>query len=167
MYPRIPWELVADPLVHAEHTSEAIGSSYTGGREIILKLILRDLNHYTTHLNCFIMHKYTPLRLHMDFDFTLYSNPDIKDEKYHDIPHFKPQNMPFRIGCDRRWLHKAQVSNPRPARLYYAHTRHILKLFSCSEVNKSAVKWSEVKWSDDVKWNGRKFKWGWAKWEGS
>jgi hypothetical protein len=72
----------------------------------------------------------------MDFDFTLYSNPDIKDEKCHDIPHFKPQNKPFRTGCDRRWLHKAQVSNPRPDRLYYADTRHILKLFS----------WSEVRW---------------------
>jgi hypothetical protein len=39
MYPRIPWELVADPLVHAEHTLETTGVSYTGGREINLKLI--------------------------------------------------------------------------------------------------------------------------------
>jgi hypothetical protein len=144
MYPRIPWELVADPLVHAENTLETTGLSYTGGREIILKLTLGDLNHYTTQLNCFIMHKYTPLRLHMDFDFTLYFNSDITDENYHDIPHFMPQNILFRTGYDRRWLHKAWVSNSRPARLYYADTRHILKLFLCSKVNKSAVKWSAV-----------------------
>jgi len=64
MYPRIPWELAAYPLVYVEHSLETTGLSYTGGRKIILKLILRDLNHYTTQLNCFIMYKYTPLRLH-------------------------------------------------------------------------------------------------------
>jgi len=48
----------------AKHTFETTGLSYEGGREIILKLILRDLNHYTAQLNCFIMYTYTPLRLH-------------------------------------------------------------------------------------------------------
>jgi hypothetical protein len=60
-----------DTLGSAEHTVGTNSLSYTDGRKIALKLILRDVNDYTTQLNCFIMYKYTPLRLHFDLDFTL------------------------------------------------------------------------------------------------